>query len=225
LFANRYAAFVDACSLVGVLKRDLLLTLAEAEFFRVRWSRPVLDEAQRAIQDIMSKKGRPDCAGAAPQSRASMEKAFKDAMVEDFDDFLAICGGQPDPADAYVLAAALKSKADVIVSNNLKHFPIDRLKALGLDVCSADAFIADTITLDEYLAIAAIGQMRARSRRPALTADPGWDTAGPTELLNSSARSALSVGSSDWIRKSTSGSSNPSASKSKSRASSESSLS
>lgn len=39
VFANRYTAFVDACSLVGVLKRNLLLTLAEAGFFRIRWSR------------------------------------------------------------------------------------------------------------------------------------------------------------------------------------------
>jgi hypothetical protein len=47
LFANRFTAFVDACTLAGALKRNLLLTLAEAQFFRVRWSAPVLDETQR----------------------------------------------------------------------------------------------------------------------------------------------------------------------------------
>jgi hypothetical protein len=54
---------------------------------------------------------------------------------------------------------------------------------------------------------------------------PGSDTAGSMAFLNSSAVSALSVGSRDWMRKSTSGSSNPIASESKSRASSEISLS
>ena len=43
-----------------------------------------------------------------------MEQAFEDAMVEDFQDFLAICGGLPDKKDAHVLAAALKTKADVL---------------------------------------------------------------------------------------------------------------
>ena len=34
MFANRYTALVDACTLVSAPRRDLLLTLAEAEFFR-----------------------------------------------------------------------------------------------------------------------------------------------------------------------------------------------
>jgi hypothetical protein len=36
MFANRYTALIDACVLVSAPRRDLLLTLAEAEFFRVR---------------------------------------------------------------------------------------------------------------------------------------------------------------------------------------------
>ncbi|MGN7998022.1 hypothetical protein [Sphingomonas sp. 22176] len=31
MFANRYTAFIDACTLAGTLKRNLLLTLSEAE--------------------------------------------------------------------------------------------------------------------------------------------------------------------------------------------------
>lgn len=38
MFANRYTALIDACTLADVFRRNLLLTLAEAEFFRVRWS-------------------------------------------------------------------------------------------------------------------------------------------------------------------------------------------
>jgi predicted nucleic acid-binding protein len=171
LFANRYAAFIDACALVGALKRDLLLTLAEAEFFRVCWSRAVLDEVQAAIQDIVSKKGDQDPGGAALRARTRMEEQFEDATVEDFEDFLAVCDGLPDPTDAHVLAAALKTKADVIVTDNLKHFPIERLTAFGLEVRTTDMFIADTITLDEGRAVPAIRQMRERSRKPELTAD------------------------------------------------------
>ena len=57
MFANRYTAFIDACTLASALRRNLLLTLAEAEFFRVRWSVQVLDETQGAIESILTDKG------------------------------------------------------------------------------------------------------------------------------------------------------------------------
>jgi predicted nucleic acid-binding protein len=171
VFANRYTAFLDACALAGALERNLLLTLAEAEFFRVRWSRNVMDETQAAIEAIVSKKGDPDPAGVAIRARGAMEQAFEDATVEGFEDFLAVCGGLPDPKDAHVLAAALKTKADVLVTDNLKHFPGEQLAAFGLDVRTADEFIADTIMLDEGRAVPAIRKMRERTRKPYLTAD------------------------------------------------------
>jgi predicted nucleic acid-binding protein len=149
----------------------LLLTLAEAEFFRVRWSETVLDETQAAIEAIVAKKGDPDPARAAIRARGAMERAFEDAMVEDFQNFLAVCGGLPDPKDAHVLAAALKTKADVLVTENVKHFPAGQLAAFGLDVRTADEFIADTIMLDEGRAVPAIRRMRERFCRPDLTAD------------------------------------------------------
>ena len=84
MFANRFTVFVDACSLASALKRNLLLSLAEAEFFRLRWSSKVLDEAEAAIEEILSGKGFADAAGRAERARASMEAAFEDAMVADF---------------------------------------------------------------------------------------------------------------------------------------------
>jgi hypothetical protein len=53
VFANRFTALIDACSLAGALNRDLLLTLAEASFFRLRWSGPILDETERAVARIL----------------------------------------------------------------------------------------------------------------------------------------------------------------------------
>ena len=47
--ADHFTALLDACVLAGVLKRNLLLSLAEAELFRPRWSEPILDEMERAI--------------------------------------------------------------------------------------------------------------------------------------------------------------------------------
>jgi hypothetical protein len=130
LFANRFTAFLDACSLASALKRNLLLSLAEAEFFRLRWSTRVLDETEAAIEEILRGKGFDDATARAKQARASMEAAFEDAMVTDVDNFLPVAAGVPDPADHHVVAAAAKTQAAMIVTENLKDFPATVLSDL-----------------------------------------------------------------------------------------------
>lgn len=119
MFANRYTAFVDSCSLAGVLQRNLMLTLAESEFFRLRWSSRVLDDAEKAISRIHEKRGREDHLEVASRQRNNMEEAFEDAMVTDFDDFTPGEEGWPDKDDLHIVAAALKTQASVIVTENL----------------------------------------------------------------------------------------------------------
>ncbi|WP_338821805.1 hypothetical protein WDM22_30950 [Bradyrhizobium septentrionale] len=85
MFANRFTALVDACSLASVLKRNLLLSLAEADFFRLRWSEKILDETQKAVEQIYAKRGHPDAADRAQRARKNMEAAFEDAKVENYD--------------------------------------------------------------------------------------------------------------------------------------------
>lgn len=166
MFANRFTALIDACVLAGSLRRNLVLTLAEAEFFRVRWSAQILDETERAIASILAERSVADYATRAARVRASMERAFEDAMVDDFASFLCACQSLLDPNDAHVAAAALKTQAAVIVTDNLRDFPASVLDPLNLDVRSADDFIVDTIALDEGKAVTAIRRMRERFARP-----------------------------------------------------------
>jgi PIN domain len=189
LFANRYTAFIDACTLASALRRNLLLTLAEAEFFRVRWSLQVLDETQRATEKILTDKGYDpdDAKDRATRARQAMEMAFEEAIVDDFQDLLCACEGMPDPGDVHVLAAALKTQAATIVTENLKDFPEHVLAPLNIEARSADAFIADTIALDPGRAVAAIRTMRLRLKRPEKTAEillMDMDAAGLTETVD-----------------------------------------
>ncbi len=169
MFANRYTAFIDACTLVSVWRRNLLLTLAEAEFFRVRWSEKVLEETERAITRLMDERGIADSRARAAQSVASMRAAFPEALVEDFGLFEATTYGLPDRNDEHVLAAAIKTQAQALVTENLSDFPASVLSPLAIEARSADDFIADTIALEEGRAVAAINRMRLRLKRPDLT--------------------------------------------------------
>lgn len=49
LHADRFTALLDACVLGGALRRNMLLSLAEAGLFRPRWSTRILDETLKAI--------------------------------------------------------------------------------------------------------------------------------------------------------------------------------
>nr|WP_244973621.1 PIN domain-containing protein [Methylobacterium bullatum] len=142
------------------------MTPAEREFFRLRWSIPILDETERAISDILAKRSVADSEERARRARLCMETAFDDAMVSDFTRFLGACEGLPDAGDAHVFAAALKTQAATIVTDNIKHCPASVLGPLNLEARTADAFIADTIALDEGKAVDAVRQLRLRLRRP-----------------------------------------------------------
>lgn len=171
MFANRYTAFLDACSLAAALKRNLLLSLAEAEFYRVRWSALVLDETRAAIEKMLHSKGDARAGEAAATARKAMEEAYKEAMVENYERFLALVSSAPDKGDVHVIAAAAKSQSSVIVTDNIKDFPSDLLSSFNLEAKTTDAFLADAIALDEGKAVYAIRRMRERFKRPEITAD------------------------------------------------------
>ena len=108
----------------------------------------------------------------AARARSAMERAFEEACVGGIDALLPLVPALPDPNDRHVVAAALKTAASVIVTDNLRDFPAEALEPLNLEVRGADAFIADTIALDPGRAVAAIRRMRETSRRP-----PPWSPA------------------------------------------------
>lgn len=171
MFANRYTALVDACTLARVWHRNLLLSLAEAEFFRVRWSSPILDETHRALLKMHREKRSEDPDERATRSINAMRRAFPEAEVEGFEALLPSCSGLPDQNDRHVLAAAIATQAQAIVTENLRDFPAAILAGFNLEVRSADQFIADTMALDEGRAISAVRRMRARLRKPEMGAE------------------------------------------------------
>ena len=73
--------------------------------------------------------------------------------------------------DAHVLAAAITTSAQVIVTENLKDFPSKALAPFDIDAISADEFISDAIELDPLAAVAALRKMRARFKNPEMDAE------------------------------------------------------
>lgn len=172
MFANRFTAVVDACVLAGVAKRDLILSLADAELFRVRWSYQVMTETEKAINGILRDRGynAEDSKERAAHALKSIQAAFPEAAVEGHADLTDKLDCLPDKDDHHVLAAAIHCKASVIVTDNLKDFPKKVLELYEIEPKSADEFIADTVDLDYRKSLAAIAALRARLKNPELTA-------------------------------------------------------
>lgn len=55
----------------------------------------------------------------------------------------------PDAGDRHVLAAAIKAKAQVIVTENLKHFPPDKLAAWNIEAQGADDIVLGLVELHQ----------------------------------------------------------------------------
>ena len=91
--------------------------------------------------------------------------AFPDAFVTNYSgliDGLEL----PDLKDRHVLAAAIKTNANIIVTNNIKDFPEDYLSTFGLSAKTADDFLTDIIDLNPQLALKAFRELVLNRRNP-----------------------------------------------------------
>lgn len=157
----RFKAVLDTNVIYPVIIRDLLFWFAHYELYTPKWSRNIFDEWKA----VMERKGIPHEEAEKRVQKANL--AFPDALVQDYGGLLAGLT-LPDPDDCHVLAAAIKTNADVIVTNNLKDFPVHCLESFGLTVKSADDFLTDIIDLNPQTAVQAFREMVLYKRQPEL---------------------------------------------------------
>lgn len=167
--ADPRVALIDACVLAGALQRNMVLSLAEAGFFRPCWSREIIGETEAAIASILLERGDAEARTKARRHCDAIRRAFSEAEVVGHRTLIETLD-LPDPGDRHVLAAAIHSGASAIVTDNIRHFPKEYLRAFHLGVSTADEFLADLIDLDAPVAVAALRRMRQRFRRPELDA-------------------------------------------------------
>lgn len=135
-----WTAFLDACVLYPSSTRDLLLRGAEAYLYAVCWSSEVLDEVRRNL--IADQRCVPD---KANDLIGAMMRAFPEALVTGYEKLVPAMG--TDARDRHVLAAAVTAKADVIVTDNAKHFPAEACDPYSLEVQTADEFLSFSFDL------------------------------------------------------------------------------
>jgi predicted nucleic acid-binding protein len=154
----------DACVLYPAPLRDLLVRLALTGLFRARWSDRIHDEW---VRNLLA--NRPDLTPARLQrTRDLMDHHVRDSLVSGYEpliDSLTL----PDPDDRHVLAAALQAGAGVIVTYNLRDFPIDCLGPRNVAARHPDDFVFDLLDASPVPVCDAVRRQREdRRERPSI---------------------------------------------------------
>lgn len=160
---NEYSAVLDSCVLVPMPLCDTLLRLVEdPPLYRAFWSERILEEVGTTLREKLQYT-------EAQSSRRinAMRFAFPESLVPlnpNLENGLTCI---PDEDDRHVLACAIRSGADVIVTSNLRDFPEECLAAWDLVRQAPDDFLVHQYHLNPGLVLekldnqaAAIGEER-----------------------------------------------------------------
>ena len=140
-----YLVVLDACVMAGGGLRDTLLRLAETPRLYVpKWSDDIIAETLGVLEKQFNKT--PE---QTQHLANELRKAFPEAWIEGYK---ALEGGlTTHPKDRHVLAAAIKSGAQTIVTFNLKDFPSKALDPFDMEVIHPDHFLVNQFHLDDAL--------------------------------------------------------------------------
>jgi PIN domain len=130
----------DACILYPFHLRNIVVQAAVDRLVEARWTQAIHDEWIRNLTAD---------APAIPVERLKnteqlMNDALPTALITGYEQLIPKVT-LPDPNDRHVAAAAIAANATLILTWNLRHFPLTELKKFGLrrmtpDVCLANLF-------------------------------------------------------------------------------------
>jgi predicted nucleic acid-binding protein len=158
-------AVLDACVLYPPVMRDMLAGAAGAGLFRPVWSARIVEEWLRAtrklgpLAEAQARAAAAALVAACPQAMAPPAPALEARLH------------LPDENDIHVLAVAISSGADAIVTLNAADFPRGVLAGEGIARRDPDGFLWELASHhpDRVQAVAAQVIARAESMGPPVT--------------------------------------------------------
>lgn len=152
---------LDACVLYPASLRSLMMWLAVEEVILPKWT----DEIHEEWISNLLKKRSDLTREKLEETRRKMDEKGGDCIVTGHErhiDSLTL----PDMDDRHVLAAAIESGADAIITWNIKDFPKRELKKHGLEVQTPDQLICTLLAERLENVLSAMRQHRASLINP-----------------------------------------------------------
>ncbi|WP_133137747.1 PIN domain-containing protein [Legionella rowbothamii] len=158
---GHFTVLYDANVLYPAPLRDVLMQLASTGLYRAKWTNRIHEEW---IRNVL--KNRPDLSRELlDKTKNIMNSAVLDCLVEHYED-IEVGLKLPDLNDRHVLAAAIVSGCDVIVTFNTKDFPNKELEKYSIESQHPDDFLMHLTDLDCTEFCSAIKEIRMRLKNP-----------------------------------------------------------
>lgn len=161
---------LDACVLYSASLRDLFMWLANAVLYFPKWTEQIHTEW---IENVL--KNRPDLSRERlERTRQLMNLHAEGSLVQEYEHLIPTLT-LPDENDRHVLAAAIESKATVIVTFNLSDFPRQALEPYGIESLHPDAFLCALFSEEPDMFLGALQAMVSQLKSPPRTLDQHLD--------------------------------------------------
>lgn len=159
-----FIAIYDACVLYPAPVRDLLLEIAGAGLVSAKWTKDIESEWIRNLH-----ANRSDIPIEILQETADqMVEFLPDCLVKNYET-LSMELELPDKNDKHVLAAAIKSHAQAIITFNLKDFPEEALRKFDIEPIHPDTFLINQFDLRAGVIVSIVQKIRTRLKKPPMT--------------------------------------------------------
>ena len=145
--------------------RDLLLELATAGLFRAKWS----EQIQKEWIESLLRKRLDLNRERLERTKQIANKSVSDCLVEGYEPLIEGLK-LPDLNDRHVLAAAIHCRAQIIVTYNLKDFPLESLQPFEVEAQHPDVFLRHIIDLAPPRFLEAVKEIRSRLNNPPVSA-------------------------------------------------------
>lgn len=139
------------------------MELAVSRLFRAKWTEQIHEEW---ISNLLVNRHDLD-RRQLDRTRELMNAAVLDAVVTGYEDLVRAIE-LPDPNDRHVLAAAIASNCDAIVTANLKDFPPLAVSTYGIEIRHPDEFLHHLLGLNDVDVVTAARRCRSRLRNPTI---------------------------------------------------------
>ncbi|HXB46427.1 MAG TPA: PIN domain-containing protein [Streptosporangiaceae bacterium] len=149
-----FVVVYDASALYPNAQRDLLIRIAQAGLVQAKWTAEIIEEMARARLTR-----NPDLDPAKlDRLKQLINHSVPDCLVWGYESLIGNLK-LPDPDDRHVLAAAIHSGAQVIVTANIRDFPQGELADFNVEAKTADDFVLDQIGIDDRVVFACVQDM------------------------------------------------------------------
>ncbi len=169
----------DACVLYPAPLRDLLMHLAITDLYQAKWTNDIHDEW---IRNVLA--NRPDLKQSQlERTRELMDKYVLDCLIEGYEQLIPSLK-LPDPDDRHVLAAAIHSSASIILTYNLKDFPVSSLSKYGITAQHPDKFLTQYMDIQPAIICNAIKKLRTSLKNPPMSLEQYLEVLKKQSLSN-----------------------------------------